>query len=101
MAELERAVTLAPDDARFAYVYAVALHDSGSPRKARETLSAALSRHPFDRESLMALASYEMEEGDVAAAAEVAERLALLDPDDREAQGFVAAIRAMARTPRR
>jgi tetratricopeptide (TPR) repeat protein len=101
MAELARAVALAPADARFAYVYAVALHDSGSPGKARETLSAALERHPFERDILMALASYDMEEGEVRGASELAERLGSLAPDDHEVQGFVAAIRAMAQAPRR
>lgn len=101
MAELERAVTLAPEDARFAYVLGVAQHDAGSPRQARETLAAALSRHAFDRDILMALASYEMEEGDAAAAAEHAERLARLQPEDRELQDFVATIRAMAARSRR
>lgn len=96
MASLERAVVLSPDDARFAYVFGVALHDAGSPQKARETLSAALSRHPFDRDILMALASYEIEAADVSAAADLAERLAQLEPEDSEAQNFIAAIRSLA-----
>lgn len=99
MENLGKAVALAPDDAHFAYVYGVALHDAGSPDKARATLSAALSRHPFDRSLLMALASYEMEAGD--AAADLAERLAQLEPDDPDISAFVEAIRAQAAPLRR
>jgi cytochrome c-type biogenesis protein CcmH/NrfG len=73
----------------------------GSPDKGRETLSAALSRHPFDRDILMALASYEMEAGDVTGAADHAERLAQLEPEDSETRQFIAAIRAAAARARR
>lgn len=96
MARLEQAARLAPDDARFAYVYGVALHESGAAQKARETLMRALSAHPFDRDILMALASYEAEAGDVAAALPYAERLAELEPADQSLQGFVGALRAQA-----
>lgn len=96
MSSLEKAVALSPDDARFAYVFGVAQHDAGSPGKGRETLAAALSRHPFNSDILMALASYEVEAGDVAAAADHAERLSQLEPEDGETRQFIAAIRAMA-----
>ncbi|CAJ0852118.1 hypothetical protein AMST5_00517 [freshwater sediment metagenome] len=101
MASLEKAVALSPDDSRFAYVLGVAQHDAGSPDKARETLAAALSRHPFDRDILSALASYDMEAGDIAAAADHAERLSQLEPEDAETRQFIAAIRAMAARGRR
>ncbi|WP_457797980.1 tetratricopeptide repeat protein [Methylocystis sp. S23] len=95
LASLEQAARLAPDDARFAYVYGVALHDMGATRKATETLARALSDHPFDRDILAALASYEAEAGEYAAALPHAERLAELEPEDRSIQGMVAAIKAM------
>jgi len=94
MASLEQAARLAPEDARFAYVYAVALHDTGAEGKAIETLARALSGRPFDRDILTALASYEAEAGDAAAALTHAERLVELEPADETVRNFVAALRA-------
>ena len=45
-------------DARFAYVYAVALHDSGDAAGAIRTLQDALRGHPYDRDIREALAAY-------------------------------------------
>ncbi|WP_442755966.1 tetratricopeptide repeat protein [Methylocystis sp. JAN1] len=95
MPSLEQAARLAPEDARFAYVYGVALHDTGATTKAIETLERALSSHPFDRDMLAALVSYEAEAGDYAAALPHAERLAELEPEDRSIQNMAAAIRAI------
>jgi tetratricopeptide (TPR) repeat protein len=97
MASLEQAARLAPDDARFAYVYAVALHDTGATQKAVEALGRVLAAHPFDRDVLTALASYEAEAGDIAAALPHAERLAELEPDDPQVRDFVRSLRAQAR----
>ncbi len=52
-----------PNDARFAYVNAVALHDSGRKAEATRALEAALVRNPNDRELLYAAASYRVEAG--------------------------------------
>jgi Flp pilus assembly protein TadD len=46
---LRRAARLSPDDMRFAYVYAVALHDAGRTREALAAIDAALERAPGDR----------------------------------------------------
>jgi len=46
---LRRAAQLSPDDMRFAYVYAVALHDAGRTREALAVIDAALERLPGDR----------------------------------------------------
>jgi predicted CXXCH cytochrome family protein len=96
ISELQKAAETAPEEARFAYVHGVALHDTGEPQKAREALARALLRHPFDRDILMALASYEVEEGDFAAALPHAELLAELEPVDRSVRDFLAAVRAGA-----
>jgi hypothetical protein len=48
LVDLQRAAQLAPDVARFAYVYAVALNSLGDPAAAREVLEEALGRHPDD-----------------------------------------------------
>jgi predicted CXXCH cytochrome family protein len=47
--ELARAATLAPREARFSYVYAVALEQSGRGGEALAVLDAALARTPGDR----------------------------------------------------
>jgi tetratricopeptide (TPR) repeat protein len=52
VAELTRAAELAPGNARFAYVLAVALHDTGERGEAQRIVDAALRRHPFDRDLL-------------------------------------------------
>jgi predicted CXXCH cytochrome family protein len=45
---LGRAAKLAPDDARFAYVWAVALEEAGRRQEARAAVDAALRRAPGD-----------------------------------------------------
>jgi predicted CXXCH cytochrome family protein len=100
IAELARAAKLAPDDPRFAYVYAVALHDTGKPAEAIRTLQAAMSRHPYDREILVALASYKAEGGDKAAARAYARLLLELEPDNPGIAQFAGSLGAEA-APRR
>jgi tetratricopeptide (TPR) repeat protein len=84
LAELARATKLAPDNARFAYVYGVALYDSGARAKAIETLQAALREHPYDRETLFALALYQGAAGDLQQARAHARVLLELEPDNRD-----------------
>ncbi|MBL8898343.1 MAG: hypothetical protein JNM84_11975 [Planctomycetes bacterium] len=67
-AELRRAHELAPRNARYAYVHAVALHDAGARDEALAVLLRAQREHPADRDVLAALAAYEEERGDAAAA---------------------------------
>lgn len=80
MTWLTKAAESAPDEARYSYVLAVAMHDTGKPAEAVEILRNALVRSPYDRELLMALSSYEIERGDVAAALEHAQLLEKLEP---------------------
>jgi tetratricopeptide (TPR) repeat protein len=56
--ELAAATRLAPEDARYAYVHAVALHTAGREAAALRELDRALARHPDDRELLMAATTY-------------------------------------------
>jgi Tfp pilus assembly protein PilF len=58
----------APDDARFTFVYAVALHDTGRPADARKILEQAAGRHGGDQQILEALVAFSREAGDEAAA---------------------------------
>ena len=72
---LAKAAALAPDNARYTYVYAVALHSTGNIKKARITLEQALQRHPYDREIMTALLSFYREAGELEKANEIAGRL--------------------------
>ena len=72
---LRRASERAPESTRFAYVYAVALHGTGTPTRAIAVLEQAHRRRPADREVLAALASYLRERGDTDAARRYADLL--------------------------
>jgi len=86
LAEFERAAQLEPDDARYAYVHAVALHSAGRVVDARRELDRALGLHPDDRELLMAAAIY----GGTEHGEKYARRLAERYRDDREIGQFLA-----------
>jgi predicted CXXCH cytochrome family protein len=81
---LRMATQLAPESARFAYVYAVALHDSGQSKLAMQVLAAALKRAPYDRELLSALAYYTAQAGNRKRALVYAKLLQELDPENSE-----------------
>ncbi|GEP07571.1 hypothetical protein MOX02_56090 [Methylobacterium oxalidis] len=74
--DLRRAAELAPDQARYAYVYAVGLHSSGQAGEAMMVLKDTLTRHPADRATLSALIGFSRDAGDLASALDYAERLA-------------------------
>ncbi len=99
MAKLEQAARLAPEEARYAYVYAVAVHDMGDPAKANEVLRAALARSPNDRNILSALASYAAQAGDYATALDYAQKLVTLEPDDARLRRFEEGLKAQAVKP--
>ncbi len=94
---LARAAEHAPGNARFAYVLAVALHDTGKPGEAVRVLQAALLRNPYDRELLSILVSYEMEAGNLTAALDGAELLARLEPDSAAVSRLLGHIRQRMR----
>jgi predicted CXXCH cytochrome family protein len=75
LGELERATVLEPGNARFAYVYAVALHSTGKSEAAITKLKAALVAHPNNREILEALVSFHSERRENVEAGKYAERL--------------------------
>lgn len=72
----------AADNVRFAYVLAVATHDSGEPAAALKLLRAAHQRRPYDRDVLLALVSYEREAGDLRSAARAADALRDIEPQN-------------------
>lgn len=79
---LRDAAKQAPEEPRFAYVYAVGLHDSGKRGEAVKALAAALQRHPYDRDLLVALGMYELEAGRLDGARTRAKLLRALEPTD-------------------
>ncbi len=92
--KLALAAKLAPEEPNYAYVYAVALHDTGAPAKAVDVLRGALKLRPNNREILSALASYEAEAGDYPAALGHVQGLEKLEPDDPQWSQYAAALRA-------
>ena len=79
---LTRAAALAPYEPRFAYVLAVALHDTGAIGRSVATPEAAHRRHPGDLDILRALISYALESQDIEKARQWARRLNAIAPDD-------------------
>jgi tetratricopeptide (TPR) repeat protein len=94
LAALGEASRLAPQQPRFAYVYAVALHDTGRPEQALDVLHASVARHPSDRDTLSLLGSYALAAGRQDEARTHAERLMAIDPTSPEARALVEQLRA-------
>ena len=90
--ELAEATRLDPANARFAYVYAVALNDAGDPKRALKVLETALTRQPYDRELLSGLALYTAKAGQRDAAIGYAKTLVALDPEHPEYAQLAARI---------
>jgi len=96
--ELRSAAQLAPENARFAYVYAVALNDTGRAGEAMQVLDAALKRDPYDRDVLSGLAFFNARAGDRPAALRYVAKLRELDPESQE---YAQLAKSIAETPRR
>jgi Flp pilus assembly protein TadD len=80
--QLRKATELAPANARYAYVYAIALNSTGAPGDAMKLLETAHNRHPTDRDVLAALISMAQETSDLATALRHARELSALNPTD-------------------
>jgi predicted CXXCH cytochrome family protein len=76
--EFARAAKLEPGNARFAYVYAVALYSSGHAPQAIALLTKANAAHPDDTDILQALAGWYRERGEGEKAKPYMERLRTL-----------------------
>jgi Flp pilus assembly protein TadD len=75
-----------PANARYVYVYAVALNDAGETKTAIETLENSVKAHPYDRESLAALVTFLEQSGAPSRALTYARRLDELEPGNPEVQ---------------
>jgi len=96
-AELGKGSSLAPDNPRYAYVYAVALNSTGKPDPALRVLGEAYRRHPYDREVLLGLASILRDQGRAKEATRYAEELVAVMPESAEAKRLLEEIRAMGK----
>ena len=86
------AAKLDPDNARYAYVYAVR---SCTPRKRTEALAVLRSAdksHPYDMEILSALISMNLEAGDGKAALPYARKAAEVLPGDQGLRDLVTKL---------
>jgi Tfp pilus assembly protein PilF len=99
LGEFQRAAELDPDRARYAYVYAVALHSAGRGGDAMTILKENLVRHPADRDTLQALIGFSRDSGDFAAALDYAERLARVVPGDRNLVTLIEGLRRQIDKP--
>jgi Flp pilus assembly protein TadD len=91
---LAAAARLDPANARYSYVYAIALDDAGQSNAAIATLERNVAAHPYDRDSLAALASYCAQAGKIEEALTYARRLDQLDPGDPQVRQMIQALSA-------
>jgi predicted CXXCH cytochrome family protein len=84
LAEFRAASELEPDRSRYAYVYAIALHSSGRSDDSIKTLKENLARHPEDRDTLLALITFNRDAGEINTALDYAEQLSRIAPGDRD-----------------
>ncbi len=87
-------------NARFGYVYGIALHSTGSSSEAVSTLEAALQNHPYDRELLAALITINRDIADLDAALRYARRYVELWPGDPGARQLLNEVAAARGRPR-
>ncbi len=96
MYELHVAAQLAPDNGRFAYVYAVALASESDLPTAIEVLDSALERLPNDVDLLTLLASYQLQSGNQRGATQAAQRALRLRADHKPALEILRQLAAGA-----
>jgi len=80
--ELAAAAKLAPDNARYGFVYAVGLHSADRRGEALSALRAAEARHPYNLEILGALVSMNRDAGKPQEALPYARKIAEVLPDE-------------------
>jgi predicted CXXCH cytochrome family protein len=98
ISELGLAARLAPDNARHAYVHAIAVHSAGQPKQALALLREAGKRHRNDVDILAARLSISRETGDARAALAYAKELDRIVPGDAALERLIAELEA-ARLP--
>jgi Tfp pilus assembly protein PilF len=89
---LERAHHAEPSNARFAYVYGVALTSAGKGGQAQKIWEESLQGSPYDPSLLFALAGVERDAGNKDKARQYVERLMAVAPRSREAQELLQSL---------
>jgi Flp pilus assembly protein TadD len=97
--ELRNAAEWAPAQARYGYVYGVALHSAGRKTEALQVLKENALRNPDDRDTLQALVSFSREAGDTSAALSYAQQLARIAPGDPSVAGLIDELRRLSGQP--
>jgi len=97
--ELRLAAEWAPAQARYGYVYGVALHSAGRKTEALQVLKENALRNPDDRDTLQALVSFSREAGDTSAALSYAQQLARIAPGDPSVAGLIDELRRLSGQP--
>ena len=90
--ELAIAAKLAPENARYAYVYAIGLNSAGKQREALAVLKAAIARQPYNLDILSALISIQREAGDNKSALVYARKAAEALPDNTEIKQLISEL---------
>ena len=90
--EFAKASKLAPADARYAYVYGIALNSIGKQREALSALKAADTHNPNNLQLLSALISILRESGDIKAALVYAQKVAEVLPDNEEIKQLIVEL---------
>jgi Flp pilus assembly protein TadD len=92
LVELRTAAELSENDPQYSYVYAVALHSTGSSPAALKVLEQALETTPTDRSLLTALLTISLEAGDPERAQRAAARLEELWLAHPEVEGLLRQV---------
>jgi tetratricopeptide (TPR) repeat protein len=90
--EFAKASKLALADARYAYVYGIALNSMGKQHEALAVLKAADTRQPHNLQILSALISMQREAGDNKAALVYARKDAVALPNNKEIQKLITEL---------
>jgi len=99
LAEFRRATEIEPDRARYAYVFAVALHSAGRSKEAISVLKEGLLKNPDDRDTLSALVSFSRDAGETASALGYAEQLEKFATGDRGLAALIQDLRRQEEKP--
>lgn len=95
--ELRVASELSPEEARYAYVYGVALESTGDVESSLRVLQEANERHPYNGDILVALVTTYRDRGAFRDALRYARRLAELNPADTSVQQLVTQLEVAVR----
>jgi tetratricopeptide (TPR) repeat protein len=77
----------------YVYVYAVALNSAGRRDDAIDTLKESLTRHPNDRDTLLALIDFYRDAGKLESALQYAEQLGRVAPNDLATDNLISTLR--------